>query len=250
MIYDLFSKRQKRLREELPDVYQYDEIPSPLRVQVVHIMNDAMGDSRYDKTIEVFKFIHNTLCREYGKFHLHEDKIYTTYINFAEEVKNFILCHGNVERVIDAMEISFRFIDTFYRQDHIAYSTQSKIQPDDAIEELNARFQENRFGYQYESGEIIRVDSQIIHSEAVKPALQLLSNSRFKGANEEFLRSHEHYRHARYKDCISACLRAFESTMKIICDGQGWHYDRSKDNAKQLINICFQNNLTPSYLQT
>lgn len=36
-IYELFSKRQKRLRGEVPDVYQYETIPPELRVQVVHI---------------------------------------------------------------------------------------------------------------------------------------------------------------------------------------------------------------------
>jgi hypothetical protein len=37
--YDIFSKRQKKLRGKLPDVYIYDEIPQPLRVQIVHIKN-------------------------------------------------------------------------------------------------------------------------------------------------------------------------------------------------------------------
>ena len=41
-IFDLFSKRQKRLRGEAPDVYTYDEIPEPLRVQIVHIFRDIL----------------------------------------------------------------------------------------------------------------------------------------------------------------------------------------------------------------
>ena len=45
-VSDLFSKRQKRLRGEVPDVYQYDDIPSPLRVQIAYIIKDALGDSR------------------------------------------------------------------------------------------------------------------------------------------------------------------------------------------------------------
>ena len=232
----------------MPDVYQYDEIPNSLRVQVVHIINDALGDSRHGKTVEIFEFIHNALCREYGKFSL-VDRKYLNTIDFVEDVEAFIVQNNNVERVIDAVEISFKLIDTVYRNSDIAYLTRSKITPDEAIEELNARFTENGVGYQYESGEIIRVDSQIIHSEAVKPALQLLNDTRFKGANEEFLQSHEHYRHGRYKECLNACLSAFESTMKIICDKQGWSY-QSRDTAKQLINICFQNNLIPLYLQT
>lgn len=37
MRYELFSKRQKRFRGEVPDVYQYEVIPQGLRVEVVYI---------------------------------------------------------------------------------------------------------------------------------------------------------------------------------------------------------------------
>lgn len=43
-VFDLFSKRQKRIRGEMPDVYQYETIPSELRVQIIHIINDAFGN--------------------------------------------------------------------------------------------------------------------------------------------------------------------------------------------------------------
>lgn len=36
-VFDLFSKRRKRERGEGPDVYIYDQIPEPLKVQIVHI---------------------------------------------------------------------------------------------------------------------------------------------------------------------------------------------------------------------
>jgi hypothetical protein len=37
-IIDLFSKRQKVLRNEVPDIYEYAQIPQALRVQIAHIM--------------------------------------------------------------------------------------------------------------------------------------------------------------------------------------------------------------------
>ena len=58
-IFDLFSKRQKRLRGEMPDVYVYDDLPNPLRVQIVHIWKD---------TLRRYEFIVDALCREYGVF--------------------------------------------------------------------------------------------------------------------------------------------------------------------------------------
>lgn len=46
-LFEIFSKRQKKLREkELPDVYQYAEIPRPLRVQIVHIWRETLAGNR------------------------------------------------------------------------------------------------------------------------------------------------------------------------------------------------------------
>ena len=47
-ISNLFSKRQRRQRGEMPDVYQYEDIPHPLRVQLVHILRDALGRPNLD----------------------------------------------------------------------------------------------------------------------------------------------------------------------------------------------------------
>ena len=42
-VFELFSKRQKKLRGEYPDVYQYDNIDEKFRVRVVHIIKDTIG---------------------------------------------------------------------------------------------------------------------------------------------------------------------------------------------------------------
>src|SRR5207245_2713496 len=59
-----------------------------------------------------------------------------------------------------------------------------KATPEEAVAELNARFLEHGIGYRYESQEIIRVDSEFLHAEAVKPALVLLRDKDYQGANE------------------------------------------------------------------
>lgn len=46
MIFDLFSKRQKKLRGDVPDVYVYDNIPNALRVQIIHIWSDSFSRSQ------------------------------------------------------------------------------------------------------------------------------------------------------------------------------------------------------------
>lgn len=120
--------------------------------------------------------------------------------------------------------------------------------------DYNQRFakapREHGVGYQFESEEIIRIDSQLIHADVVKPTLILLSGEPlFEGANDEFLAAHEHYRHKRYKECLNDCLKSFESIMKAIHDKNNWKYSPN-DTASKLINSCLSQNLIPAYLQS
>src|SRR4051812_28534302 len=43
-VWDLFSKREKRKQKQgQEDVFQYDTLPEPFRVQVVHICLETLG---------------------------------------------------------------------------------------------------------------------------------------------------------------------------------------------------------------
>ncbi|MDD1779287.1 MAG: hypothetical protein LUQ65_14060 [Candidatus Helarchaeota archaeon] len=247
-IFELFSKRQKKLRGEVPDVYQYKNIPNDLRVQIVHIVRETFGEDQYghDYASNTFKYIHETLCKEYGVFQLKE---YAK--SDFEAIYDYFLNCKDYEKVLDIIELSFKLINNYVRESNYQYFTVGrKSEPDEAIHELNERFKEHGVGYQFESNEIIRVDSQFIHSETVKPILNLLGKEkRFEGANEEFLKAHEHFRHGRYKECLVEALKSFESVMKAICDKKGWVYNQN-DTAKKLIDICFDKGLIPSYLQS
>src|SRR5439155_25744042 len=120
-----------------------------------------------------------------------------------------------------------------------------------AVDQPNDRFREDGVGYEYSSGEIIRIDSKYIHAEAVKPALRLLQDGGklFTGPLDEFLKAHDHYRKGEAKDAISWALKAFESTLKAICTARSWPFDPQKNGASKLLEIVFANGLVPSYLQ-
>jgi AbiJ N-terminal domain 4 len=245
-VFDLFSKRQKRLRGEVPDVYVYDKVPQPLRVQLVQILQDGIGPEQHFSGVsrEAYAQIHKALCREYGVFTLATEHRASHW----ESVANHLLKTDKVEHVIDIVEIGLHTADTFIRNklwEHIGCISG----PDQTIREANFRFKEHGVGFEYVSGEVIRIDSQLVHDEVVKPALKLLVAPKFKGANDEFLNAHEHYRHGRHKECIAECLKAFESTMKSVCSLKGWHY-QSTDTAKTLIEICMNNGLFPTFMQT
>lgn len=246
-IFDLFSKRQKKLRGEIPDVYQYEDINDNFRVQVVHIINDAFGKDKYghDYVESTYKEIHRILCKEYGVFELKKNERY-----ISNEVLNFFLSTNDYEKALDVIELSFKLINIYIRDSDYEYNTKERrLKPDEAIDELNLRFKEHGIGYQFESNELIRIDSLIVHSEVVKPVLKILTNPIYAGANEEFLKAHEHYRNNRNQECLNECLKSFESVLKAICEKNCWSYNQN-DTSKKLIKICFDNHLIPSYLQT
>lgn len=245
-IFDLYSKRQRRLKGEVSDVYIYDEVPQKLRVQIVHIIRDITGEPDlyyHASTNEIYEFIHNALCQEYGVFNLTNNS--TTD---CESIFNFLLNTKDVEQVLDTIELTFRVIAAFARERGFS-AHEAKITIGDGIAELNERFKEHGIGFRYESGEIVRVDSEYLHAEAVKPTLTILREKNYQGANEEFLKAHEHYRHGRHKECLVETLKAFESTMKAICEKRKWTF-KQNDTAKNLIDICLKNNLIPPYMQS
>ena len=169
--------------------------------------------------------------------------------NACQEFVNFFLRENNIEKVLDTLELSFRFIDGPAREWQYANPHDASKIADEAIEELNYRFREHGIGYQFSNGQIIRMDSELIHAKIVKPALELLNQRNYAGAQQEFLKAHEHYRKGNAKEALNECLKAFESVMKAICDKRGWNHNKNAA-AKNLIEVCFDNGLIPAFWQS
>jgi hypothetical protein len=81
-IHDIYSKRQKKLRGEVLDVYTYDEIPTSLRVQIIHIWYESIGNFPHQDIAweavhrsETYGDIVRKLRREYGLFVLSRRKL-------------------------------------------------------------------------------------------------------------------------------------------------------------------------------
>jgi len=251
-IFDLFSKRQKKLRGDVPDVYSYDNLPNALRVQIIHIWSDVLGNnqdyySSRESVKSAYKFIVKTLCREYGVFELSKASNFRDRV-YLEELNSYFLQEEETEKAIDAIELSFKVINTFTRKHNYLYRRNASEIADNAISEVNNRFKEHGIGFQFVENEIIKMDSELLHVEAVKPALKLLNKKEYEGAQQEFLSAYEHYRHGKNKESLNDCLKSFESTMKAICDKKSWEFPPNA-TAKKLIQVCFDNDLIPSFWQ-
>jgi hypothetical protein len=144
----------------------------------------------------------------------------------------FILEEKIAKRCLDAVELcAAQFV---------------KMNRRDAISTLNQRLKEAGVGYQFESGQIIRVDNQLIHSEVMKPALHFISTKGFEGANEEFLQAHEKYRQGDYKGSLVEGTKALESVLKIILSKNGASITAG-DTAKKLFEKFKALDLLPEY---
>jgi len=285
-IFELYSKRKrKRERAEQRVIYQYDKIPKKFRTQVWHIWKDIIGTnpSGYGgrTTVRVWYAIHDFMIRELGWLAL------GTGDNPMDRCFQFLF-EQDTEQVLDIIQVSFNFIEDYFggykgRPEEMEADTGLSclaspdagvvrgmgmtedmevyigplFPPDRAIEKLNQRFLENDLGYQYQNGHIMRMDSEYTYFEIVRPALQLLNEPEFKPAMDEFLKGHDDYRHGRREDAINEALKAFESTMKIICENRGWkvvskkHKKRtvSDATAAELIKTCLENHLIPAVLK-
>ncbi len=241
-VLDIFSKRQKRLRGEVPDTYAYDEIPAPLRVQIVQILEELLErlekNHPYWEASKAYSQIGALLRREYGVFRLSSSH---SVGNGRGDFQQFLLSEESVEKTMDGVEVSFVYLFFIYE----AYSEQTeRIQ--EAEEEVNARFREHGVGFQLSERRVVRVDSQYAHAEIVRPALQLLNGKGYSGAQQEFLKAHGHFRKGEMKDVLTECLKSLESVMKSICAKRKWSV-REQATAKELIDVCVGRELIPQF---
>ncbi len=235
-------------------------LPDAFRKQVIYILISTLGayDDRYSfvtshlsepSANQRWKTLFTRFAEEIGEFQLGDARN-----NPYAQCSQYLLT-APTKDVLDFIDFAFRYIDSDLRWDP-EYSFQmpgggfqySRL--DEAIEKLNQRFEEHRIGYQFQNGQLIKRTDQYVHEEVVLPALTLLSDPQFRGAQDEFLNAHRHYREQRYKEAVADALKAFESTMKSILDERGWQYDRERHPAHRLVQILFEHHLIPSMLES
>lgn len=250
MIIELFSTR-RRLAEASgkEDVFVYDEFPSTLRVQLQQLFSEALGPVAEEvghyapKNDSAWDFIRKSLCREKGLHRL------SGAISSKADVLNYLGSAQDVMDVLDVSELCCRYIELVLKEksDYGLKELGVSVSADDALAEFNYRLKRSGVGYAYEDGQILRIDSQLIHEEVVKPALRFLNRKGFEGPREEFLQAFMHAKSGANKDAIIWANKAFESTMKVVCDIKGWDFDKGS-RASDLLKILRRNGFFPNYL--
>ncbi len=245
-MYELFSDRLKRHNGEI-DVFEYNVFPPSFRNQLFYIFSDLI------KPFEEFNpnfwdEVELLFCREKGLKHMGHFPV-SSY-HGKENIECYISECDNLD-LLDFIDYYFNLFDLSFRdlrpEDNPIYDADGTVS--DAIKELNDRLKQHNLGYEFIDSQLIRIDNTLIHKEIVKPALNLLSEEGFEGAEDEIIEAFEARRKGDNKNAILNSCKSFESTMKTICEKNGYAYTE-KDAAKNLINILADNEFFPKYMST
>jgi HEPN domain-containing protein len=242
-IINLYSKRKLALQIAENDVYSYDPIPSTIRSQLKQMFLEGVRNLDVGRYDDVFKLSHNAieeivfaLRREYGI-----DKLSTRGVNKLEELLNFVE-DCETDRFLDCVELFVLNVLSEYEL--------SARRKQSYVCEINHRFKESGLGYEVIDAKVVRIDSQILHVEILKPTLLALSKQAWlSGAEQEIQRAFANFRSNDNKGAVVEALKAFESVMKAILTKRAWSFN-SGDPSSRLIAACFEHGLVPDYLQS
>lgn len=247
-MYKLFSQRKREEENGISDVYIYDKFCKAFRNQYLHIISDLFishGEDRYftfNGAINFWEITCEGFAREKGLKCLssyscgyYNDRL--AYERYADESSD--------EDFLDLLDYTFTVIVSNEAVANIV----GKEKIDRAIEELNYRLKQHSLGYEFVNGNLIVKTNEQIHREIIKPALYLLHNEMFRGAEEEYFRAFDCFREGKNKDAILNAIKAFESVIKTICEKLKYPYNKDNDTAKQLLQHLSDNNFYPKYLE-
>lgn len=250
-IFDLFSKRQTDMAKSgETDVYQYAKIPPQVRTQVRQIALEGIGlvGSRGDMIMTsntdnaIWVHIEKIFLREKGLDGVARG-------DFSGERVLSFMQNCSTADWLDFLELIAKGIEVMGDNDqqYLRQKWSVTTRADAAIDEINYRLRQASVGYQIAEGQLIRVDSEFVHVEVVKPALVLLSGSGFDGPRQEFLSAHQHYRVGEYRQAVGMAANAVESMFKAVFDQKGWPYQKGA-RISDLVKVARSNRLWPDYL--
>lgn len=213
---DLFHRKMKQSRGELPDYYT-NEISHALRLKIV---------LHYFDVHEPYKQISMDTWRNYCQKELDPLLAYESqffdYLNkcsdeeFLSALQILLLLHLN------AVNGNF-------------YASQSLEQ---FIGLLNKLFQIEKIGYEISVAPsshqtdvpilIIPIDSKYLHEEVIQKTRALLYKLEFDGVLNEFDKALDDSRLEKYEDSIHKIGKAYESTLKTILDKKQIPYSKGE----------------------
>lgn len=259
-IFDVFSRRPDAVEKPL-------EFPEESRLRVFLWVEDVYSNERSNWGQSDYRY---TFWEEVHKFlqHRHGRYVLSGRPGLTEELdsKSFLL-KCDTPNFLDFLEYVFR-VRCFF---HVS------LPVDQVVEELNEilrvgdlPFHMTPYVERKVVGEqtgpvalgggatyievaafptVVLRENEVLHSESIQPALELLKRPSFHAANDEFLRALVDYRKGDWADCVAKCCSALESAMKVVCEEKKWTYNETDAAAKLVRTILKSGNLPPFFEQ-
>lgn len=237
--------RRKKIREkgDAVDVYQYEQMSTGLRTQILMLMEE-MEEIQFQnfQSLQIYDLINPVIRKDKKVFKL-ADGGYNLSTQRRAEFRNWFAAESNLDFLLTGLELFMRLTSTLK-----VWRSDLENERNHIIECINAVMMEDCFGFQFEGGDIIEVGSTYIHKNVVVPALGILSEEKYSTVNSEFRKAHSEFRGANYEDCIRDCCNSFESLMKIIAKENGWSEITDKSTVKDLVKSIFDHKYIPDYM--
>ena len=263
-IFDVFSRRRSVYdQRNKPDV-----IPERLRNRILLLYRDVISgrwnqwSGEENHTILFWEQIHNSLVHLHGSPWLSDVGIQRRGNHndvYIEDSLKFLM-NCETDEFFDFIELSFK-LDISWRAIHDKKQFVEAINEIFRIEHMPYQLtpyvetlEEHRSGVPGRAIQIISypkiicAEDDIVHHEAVVPALSALSAPHFKAANAEFREAMDEYRKGQYGDCLTKCGSAFESVLKVLCKRKRWSFSE-KDTAAPLLKVVINNSSLDSFFE-
>ena len=244
-MYKLFSQRKREELGQTIDYYIYDEFCTSFRNQFLHIVLDLFSYEPgyyYGRKVDFFKVSCEGFARESGLKYLANE--WGGKPNTMEAFEYYVDSSDDCE-FLDFMDYVLTEIIAKPVADYVGKEHFNK-----EIEELNYRLRQHSLGYEFANGELIVKTNEQIHREVIKPAIHLLHDKKFVGAEQEYFKAFNCYKDKNFKDAILNAIKAFESVLKVICKEMKYEYDNDKDTVKRLLQHLTDNKFYPPYLES
>lgn len=249
----LFHQREEDMAKEKQEPL-YDFFPMPLRVQISQLWDECFGayrqDNKWDVYATVRKPISNHFWDELEKLMAHSLGVFSLGSSHSKYNCKEFLINKSVPESLSIIELAFVWGDTYYENKYNYSKEEAGIRTSvkEAIEDLNDLFRLHNIGYQLLDFVVVRVDSEYLHKEVVEKTSEILTELGFDGARQEFNLALDYHRKGETKNTLNESNKAFESTMKAICDERKWEYPNNI-TANGLIEIIIEKELLPSYFK-
>jgi hypothetical protein len=164
------------------------------------------------------------------------------FLNFLEDIFStdcFFHVSLGEDQLVDEL-------NAVLRQDNLPYYVTRFVK--EPVTETSGQHAGRTVVYTRAYPKVIMKESEVLHANAVAPALLLLQRPHFQSANNEYLAALEDYRKGDFGDCLTKCGSAFESVLKVICDRKGWSYKQT-DTASTLINTVLPKTSLDKYFE-